>query len=100
MATDRKITQMPTPINKSLRISQLIINAAMKAGSESKLASMLDETRQHVNAWKAGRRMCPLEAQILMGSICGQDSTLVLKQAVIERNEGNAKQRELIEALA
>lgn len=91
---------MNTPLKKSIRISQLIISAAMKAGGESKLASMLDESRQHVNAWKAGRRTCPLEAQILMGSICGEDSTMVLKQALIERNEGSAKQQDLILALA
>jgi hypothetical protein len=90
---------MNTQITASRRIISLIEDAAMKAGNESQLAKMVEETRHNVSAWKHGRRTCPLEAQVLMAAIAGRDIDQVMREGLIERNANTAKGEKLISAL-
>ena len=69
------------------------------AGNESKLGVLIEETRHNVNAWKHGKRPCPLEAQILMASIAGRDVGAEIKAAILERNSGTSRGEKLISAL-
>lgn len=73
----------------------MIQAAAAKAGNESKLAAMLDETRHHVSSWKHGKRTCPMEAQVLMAAIAGRDIETVMREALLERNAGTARGEKL-----
>jgi hypothetical protein len=89
---------MQTEITKS-RLFFLIQAAAARAGNESKLAGMLDETRHHVSSWKSGKRTCPVEAQILMAAIAGRDVDQVMKEALLERNAGTPRGEKLAAVL-
>lgn len=73
--------------------------AIKQAGNESKLAAMVEETRQNLNTWKHGKRSCPLEAQILMASIAKRDIDQVIKEALLERNAGTPRGEKLVSAL-
>lgn len=95
----RNVTTMDTKIQTSPRIISLIEDAAKQAGNESKLAALIEDTRHHVNAWKQGKRVCPIEAQVLMGAIAGRDAEEVLREAVIEKHEGTPKGEKLLRAL-
>lgn len=88
--------QNPQP---SERLVKLIEEAAKVAGSESKLAAMVEETRQNLSGWKHGKRACPVEAQILMAAIAKQDIDQVMKEALIERNAGTTRGEKLVSAL-
>ena len=90
---------MDTQTHKPTRIILLIQQAAARAGNESKLAAMIDETRHHVNAWKHGKRTCSIEAQMLMADIAGQDVETVMRDALLERNAGTARGEKLAAAL-
>jgi len=90
---------MHTPTQASPRLVFLIQEAAKRAGNEAKLAVLIEETRHHVNAWKHGKRTCPLEAQILMAAIAERDVGAEIKAAVLERNSGTSRGEKLIYAM-
>lgn len=93
--THTKDTTMKTQIDVSPRLSDLIINAIKSAGNQTKLAEMVNASRHNLSAWKQGHRACPLEAQIIMGSIAGRDLGEVIRDALIEQNEGTARGEKL-----
>lgn len=90
---------MKTATQATPRLVQLMDEAIKQAGNESKLAAMVDETRQNLNTWKHGKRSCPLEAQILMAVIAKRDVDAVIRDALIERNAGTPRGEKLISAL-
>jgi hypothetical protein len=90
---------MDTNAQASPRLVLLIQEAAKKAGNEAKLAVLVEATRHNVNAWKHGRRPCPLEAQILMAAIAERDVGAEIKAAVLERNSGTSRGEKLIYAM-
>ncbi len=90
---------MQTQIHTSTRLISLIQKAATKAGNDSKLAELIDDTRHHVSSWKAGKRTCPIEAQVLMAAIAGQDVETVMREALLERNAGTTRGEKLAAAL-
>lgn len=90
---------MKTIVQATPRLINLITTAAKCAGNQSKLAEMVSETRHNLSAWKHGKRSCPVEAQIIMGSILGQDVNDVIRDALIEQNEGTARGEQLKSAL-
>ena len=96
---DRKLSQMNTTAQASPRLVLLIQEAAKRAGNEAKLGELIEETRHNVNAWKHGKRSCPLEAQILMAAIAERDVGAEIKAAVLERNAGTSRGEKLIYAL-
>ena len=94
-----KVNTMKQGLQPSERLVKLMEEAAKVAGSESKLAAMVEETRQNLSGWKHGKRACPVEAQILMAVIAKQDVDQVMKDALIERNAGTARGEKLVSAL-
>jgi hypothetical protein len=94
----QKVSQMNTTTQASARLIELINEAAKCAGNQSALAEIVGETRHNLSAWKRGRP-CPLEAQIIMGSLANRDVEQIMKEAVLERNEGTARGEKLKSAL-
>jgi hypothetical protein len=90
---------MKTHAQVTPRLISLIETAAERAGNQSKLAELVEDTRHNLSAWKRGHRACPLEAQILMGAIAGKDVTEVMRDALLEQNEGTARGEKLKSAL-
>jgi hypothetical protein len=90
---------MDTTVKATTRLIDLINAAANAAGNEAKLGPMVEATRHHVNAWKHGKRTCPIEAQVLMAAIAKHDVAAVIKDVLIERNAGTARGEKLVSAL-
>lgn len=83
----------------SARLADLMRRATEAAGNQSKLAILIAESKTNVNAWAQGSRSCPVEAQVLMAGVCGDDPDRVMKEAFIERNQGTPKGEMLLFAM-
>lgn len=90
---------MGTDINPHARITKLIDEASARAGSDNRLATLLEVTRGNVSEWRHGKRACPLEAQVLMADIAGLNPHEVLAYAVIERHANTPRGEKLYSAL-
>lgn len=88
-----------TQTQASPRLVELINEASKQAGNQSKLAELVADSRQNLSAWKNGARACPLDAQVIMGSIIGSDIDEVIRAALIEQAQGTARGEKLKSAL-
>lgn len=88
-----------TQTQASPRLVDLINEASKQAGNQSKLAELVADSRQNLSAWKNGARACPLDAQVIMGSIIGTDIDEVIRAALIEQAQGTARGEKLKSAL-
>jgi len=86
-------------MSKPEYLDQLIKLASEKAGSDYKLAKMLDVSRGNVGDWKNGRRTCPAADQVLMAQIAGLEPEQWLARAVVSQYEGTSKGDKLMRAL-
>lgn len=80
-------------------LNELIDKASEIAGSDYKLAAMLEVPRQHVSNWRHGKRTCTPEDTAMMASVAGLDAQQWLVRATIEKHEGTAKGDKLLRAL-
>lgn len=80
-------------------LDQLIEQASRAAGSDYKLASMLDVPRQNLSAWKHGRKTCPVADVALMAQIAGMDAEAWASRAIVAEYEGTPKGEKLAVAL-
>jgi ribosome-binding protein aMBF1 (putative translation factor) len=80
-----------------MRLENLIEQASAIAGSQSKLARMLDTDANVVTAWKTGRRTCSPEDRALLADIAGVDPIEEIAEALLERCEGKPKAERLAE---
>jgi len=80
-------------------LDQLITKAAEKAGSDYKLAQLLEVSRGNVSDWRKGRRPCPAAEQALMADIAGLDASAWGARALIAPHEGTEKGERLKQAL-
>lgn len=80
-------------------LDQLIEQASTAAGSDYKLAAMLEQPRSAVSMWKAGKRPCPVADQALMASIAGLKAEEWAMRAVVSQYEGTSKGDKLYRAL-
>ena len=90
---------MSTETATTQRLRNLIDESAKAAGSPAKLAPEIGYSAQELSMWKRGIRACPLEAQILMADIANRDVAEVMKEALLERNQGTPRGEKLVSAL-
>jgi L-serine deaminase len=90
---------MATQNVASERLLSLIASAAMRAGNEAKLAKLVEANRHNLSAWKAGKRACPIEAQVLMADLTERDVQKEIADALIERNANTPRGEKLVTAL-
>ncbi len=80
-------------------LDRLLDQASTAAGSDYKLAKLLNTQRSAISMWRAGTRPCPIENQALMASIAGLRADKWLARAVIAKHEGTEKGDMLSKAL-
>lgn len=80
-------------------LDRLLDSASEKAGSDYKLAQLLEVHRATVSQWRKGTKTCPAGDVALMAEIAGFKSEEWLARAVIAQYEGTAKGDKLFRAL-
>lgn len=80
-------------------LDQLIEKASTAAGSDYKLAALLEVPRQNLSAWKHGRKTCPVGDVALMAEIAGLKPEEWIARAVVKQYEGTSKGDKLFRAL-
>ncbi len=78
-----------------MQLEKLIDAAAAIAGSQSKLARILETDANIVTAWKTGRRTCSAEDRALLADVAGVDPIQEVIEALLERVEGKPKAERL-----
>jgi|SRR5450830_1586367 len=73
------------------RLIFLIDKAVSIAGSQAKLARMLDMPGQHITNWLSGQRTCTPEDRARLAGMCGLDANQELIRSIIEKHEGTKK---------
>lgn len=86
-------------MSKPEYLDQLLNKASEAAGSDYKLAQMLEINRTNINAWRNGKRPCPIGDQVLMAELAGLKSEEWLARAVVAQYEGTSKGDKLYRAL-
>jgi len=80
-------------------LDQLIELASKAAGSDYKLAKMLEVNRSSVSQWRSGKKPCPAGDVALMAEIAGLEPVDWTARAVAAQYEGSEKGKRLREAL-
>jgi hypothetical protein len=80
-------------------LDQLLNAASAAAGSDYKLAQMLETSRQSVSDWRAGRKTCPVADVALMAQIAGLVPEEWAARHIVFQHEGSAKGDKLYRAL-
>ncbi|CAM8659932.1 Cro/C1-type helix-turn-helix domain [Comamonadaceae bacterium] len=80
-------------------LGQLIDLASEAAGSDYKLAAMLETSRSTLSQIKAGKRPCPLGDVALMAEIAGLKPEEWVARALVAQYEGTSKGDKLYRAL-
>lgn len=81
------------------QLNVLMDAAKAIAGSDYKIAALLEVTPQTVSNWRKGKKPCPAADIALLASVAGLDAQQWLVRATIEKHEGTAKGDKLIRAL-
>ena len=66
----------------------LIDSAKAIAGSDYKLAPMLETTPQRISDWRHGRKPIPAAQLALLASVAGFDPTQTVIRNLVEQHEG------------
>jgi len=82
-----------------MQLEKLIDAAAAIAGSQSKLARILETDANIVTAWKTGRRACSAEDRALLADVAGVDPLAEVIEALLERVHGKPKEARLRQVL-
>lgn len=85
--------------NKPEFLDQLMDKASAAAGSDYKLAQMLETSRQTVSNWRHGHKACPVGDVVLMAEIAGLPAEEWAARAVVAQYEGTSKGDKLFRAL-
>ncbi len=80
-------------------LDQLIQRASDAAGSDYRLAQLLEVPRQNLSAWKHGRKTCPAADVVLMAEIAGLEPEKWAARALVSQYEGTTKGDKLFRAL-
>lgn len=81
-----------------MELKQLIHQAAVIAGSDYKLAAELDQPRQRVSDWKAGRKPCPMPDLLYMArmaKVTDHELRELLEAQEVERHAGTPRGEKL-----
>lgn len=90
---------MSTNIEKPTYLDQLIDLASAKAGSDYKLAKLVEVTPQTISNWRHAKKTCPVGDVVLMADIAGLKSEEWAARAIVNRYEGTSKGEKLTRAL-
>lgn len=90
---------MSTEIRKPEYLDELISKASSIAGSDYKLAKLIDASPQTVSNWRHGKKTCPVADQVLMAEVAGLKSEEWLARAVVSQYAGTSKGDKLYRAL-
>jgi len=88
-----------TEIAMKTDIVELIDRASKAAGSDNKLAKLIDATQPNISAWRAGTRPCPPADVALMAELAGLNADEWALRAVAAKYEGTPKGDKLKRAL-
>lgn len=80
-------------------LDQLIDLASEAAGSDYKLAELLEVSRGNIGDWRKGRRSCPVGDQALMAGIAGLDAEAWHARATVAQYAGTSKGDKLYRVL-
>lgn len=80
-------------------LDQLIDLASEAAGSDYKLAKLIETSRSTVSDWRHGRRPCPIGDVALMAQVAGLDANQWIARATVAQYEGTPKGDKLYIAL-
>jgi hypothetical protein len=80
-------------------IAELIDRASQVAGSDNKLAKLIDAHQQHISQWRSGAKPCPPADVALMASVAGLNADEWLVRAVMAKHEGTPKGEKLMRVL-
>lgn len=80
-------------------LAELIDRASAVAGSDSKLAKLIDAHQPHISQWRSGAKPCPPGDVALMAEIAGLDPDEWMTRAVMAKYEGTPKGEKLMRAL-
>lgn len=86
-------------MSKPEYLDQLIDKASEAAGSDYKLAELLEVSRGNIGDWRKGRRSCPVADQTLMAGIAGLDAAAWHARATVAQYEGTSKGDKLYRVL-
>lgn len=81
------------------KIAELINQASAVAGSDAKLAKLIEAPQPHISQWKSGNRPCPPADVALIAEIAGLDAAEWTLRAIAAKHEGTAKGDKLMRAL-
>jgi hypothetical protein len=90
---------MSTTIDKPAYLDELIDKASAKAGSDYKLAKMLEQSRQTISNWRHGHKTCPVGDVVLMAELAGLKSEEWAARAIVAQYAGTSKGDKLYRAL-
>lgn len=80
-------------------LDQLLDKASAAAGSDYKLAQLLEVNRQTVSHWRHAHKPCPVADVALMAEIAGLKPEEWIARAVVKQYEGTSKGDKLFRAL-
>lgn len=80
-------------------IVELIDRASKAAGSDNKLAKLIDATQPHISEWRSGKRTCPPADVALMAEIAGLNADEWALRAITWKYQGTPKGDKLLRAL-
>jgi plasmid maintenance system antidote protein VapI len=86
-------------MSKPEYLDQLLQHASDKAGSDYRLAQVLEVNRATISQWRSGKRTCPPGDVALMAEMLGLDPEAWTARAVIAQHEGTQKGVRLASAL-
>jgi plasmid maintenance system antidote protein VapI len=86
-------------MSKPEYLDQLLQHASDKAGSDYRLAKVLEVNRATISQWRSGKRTCPPGDVALMAEMLGLDPEAWTARAVIAQHEGTQKGVRLASAL-
>ena len=86
-------------MSKPEYLDQLIDRASKIAGSDYKLAKMIETSRFNVSNWRHGKKACPVGDIVLMAEIAGLKSDEWAMRAIVSQYEGTSKGDKLYRAL-
>ena len=80
-------------------IVELIDRASKAAGSDNKLAQLIDAHQPHIGQWRQGTRSCSPADAALMAELLGLNADEWALRAVVAKHEGTPKVDKLKRAL-
>lgn len=98
-ATQKATTECNHIDNIMSQLPELINQASVICGNDSRLAERLSIGRQTVCQWRTGAKPCPPEDQARLAGIAGLDPLQALLVAHLERHAGTPKGEALLDVL-